>query len=458
MTRPNVLVMIADDHRYSAIAEIKEEAVHTPNLDGLIREGICFDRVYTMGGLTGAVCIPSRACLLTGVNTFDSVVSQNVNDNPGLQTIRPQLPLLPQVFREAGYHTFVTGKWHNDRVSLNRCFADGASIFLGGMDDHFATPIRSYDPTGIYPDSATEIISRHSTDIFADTAIQFLRTYEKAEPFFLYVAFTAPHDPRTPPQEFASLHDPYSDDLDLPPNAFPEHPFAAGDLDIRDELLAPFPRTKSVTRKHLADYYGMISHMDQRIGDILNELQSSALASQTIVLYLSDHGLAVGQHGLMGKQNMYDHSLHIPCIIRGPGFPKGQRSDSLLQHIDVFPTLCAAAGLCPPTGLEGVSMLDGRSGSIAEPEQCILSAYKLFQRCVTSSEFKLIHHYVEKEGKWKLAFAQLFDLHADPFEIRNLAYDPRQMANIKQLRSVMKWLQERYNDPILHTHVSAWSE
>lgn len=447
MARPNVLVMMADDHRYSSMAQARETDIHTPSLDRLVQEGVCFDRAYTMGGLTGAVCVPSRACLMTGVNTFDSVISRTVDDSAGLQTIRPQLPLLPQVFRDAGYQTFATGKWHNDRGSFQRCFADGASIFFGGMDDHFATPVHPYDPTGFYPDSAVTVSPQHSTDIFANTTIRFLRDYQGAAPFFLYAAFTAPHDPRTPPPEYAALYDAGDDRFALPPNAFPEHPFPAGDLDIRDELLAPFPRVEEETRQHLADYYSMITHLDRRVGDILDTLDTLGLASNTIVLYLSDHGLALGQHGLMGKQNMYDHSLHIPCILRGPGFPAGRRSSRLLQHMDIFPTLCEVADVRPPAGLEGESLRQGWSQPDADSG--ILSAYKFYQRCVMRANMKLIHHYAEEDGHWMLAYEQLFDLQTDPFEIRNLAYDPRQQTQIRDLRARLRELQERYNDPLL---------
>ncbi len=447
MARPNVLVMIADDHRYNSLAHTREAGVHTPCLDRLAQEGTRFDRAYTMGGLTGAVCVPSRACLLTGVNTFDAVSSRTVDDGPGLQTLRPQLSLLPQVFRQAGYQTFATGKWHNDRSSFNRCFAQGASIFFGGMDDHFATPVHAYDPTGLYPAASARVTPQHSTDIFADAAIRFLRNYQATDPFFLYAAFTAPHDPRTPPQAYAELYEPADDRFAPPPNAFPEHPFPVGDLDIRDELLAALPRTETETRRHLADYYGMITHLDRRAGDILDELNALGLASNTLVLYLSDHGLALGQHGLMGKQNMYDHSLHIPCILRGPGIPAGRRSSRLLQHMDVFPTLCEAAGVRPPAGLDGVSMLEEEGQSDTDP--CILSAYKFYQRCVMRDDMKLIRHYAAEDGYWHLAYEQLFDLQADPFEIRNLAHDPRQEANIRDLRTRLHELQVRYNDPLL---------
>ena len=119
---------------------------------------------------------------------------------------------------------------------------------------------------------------------------------------------------------------------------------------MRDEKLADFPRTPEETRRHIAEYFGMISDMDEKIGDILAALARKGLADDTIVVYTADHGLSVGQHGLLGKQNLYDHSVRVPLIVRGPGVPSGKRVDALTHTYDVYPTLCDLAGLEVPTG------------------------------------------------------------------------------------------------------------
>lgn len=444
--RPNVLVLIADDHRYHSLGATEEEGVRTPVLDGLIAEGACFDRAYAMGGLTGAVCVPSRACFLTGVNAFDAVRSRTVDDAAGLQALHPQWTPLPQAFRDHGYLTYGIGKWHNDMESFNRSFADGAAIFAGGMGDPFALPVRPYDPSGQYPEANARPGPGHATDVFADAALDFLRTYEAERPFFLYVAFTAPHDPRTAPEPFADMYDPGDPALALPPNAYPRHPFAMGDLDIRDERLAAFPRTEAEVRGHVADYYGMISHMDQRIGDILQSLHARGWARNTIVLYLSDHGLALGQHGLMGKQNLYEHSLRIPCVWRGPGIAPGQRSPRLAQHMDAFPTLCQLAGIPLPQGVQGVSLFAAERERAQKP---LLAAYKYFQRGLIGDRLKLIRHYVETEAGWRLAYEQLFDVLADPFEMHNLAFAPAYQDAKRRLARTLRERQREYADPLL---------
>ncbi len=146
-----------------------------------------------------------------------------------------------------------------------------------------------------------------------------------------------PHDPRLAPAEFTKLYDPAK--ISLSKNFMPEHPFDNGELKIRDELLAPHPRTPAVMRQHLADYYATISHLDSEVGRVLAEIERRGWADNTIVIYSSDQGLAVGgRHGLMGKQNLYEH-VKPPLVFAGPGIPRGQ-SDALVYLYDLFPTIC----------------------------------------------------------------------------------------------------------------------
>jgi arylsulfatase A-like enzyme len=135
---------------------------------------------------------------------------------------------LGQALRGAGYHTHAIGKWHNDKASFNRSFANGNALFFGGMDDQWHTAVQPYDPTGVYDQATAGDGTKHSTDVFCDAAIDFLNDYEREDPFFLYVAFTSPHDPRTAPEPFASKYKP--EDIPLPPNFLTEHPFDNGDL------------------------------------------------------------------------------------------------------------------------------------------------------------------------------------------------------------------------------------
>jgi arylsulfatase A-like enzyme len=442
---PNILFIIADDHRHDAIHAFGDPTVQTPNLDALAAGGTAFRHNYIMGGLTGAVCIPTRACIHTGANTFTAVMSRTMNDSRGLMTLNPALPTLGESLRKNGYRTFATGKWHNDRTSFNRSFAGGSRIFFGGMSDHDAVPLHDYDPSARYTDEARYTGNGFSSELFADAAIQFIQQQDGSQPFFCYLAFTAPHDPRTPPGAFATMYDPTT--IPIPANFLPEHPFDNGELTVRDEKLAPWPRTGEIVRRHLADYYGMISHMDQQIGRVLDSLRQSGQREKTIVVYVADHGLAVGQHGLFGKQNLYDHSIRVPLIIQGPGMPAGVAVEELTYSYDLYPTLCTLAGIPVPSHVEGESLLPAAAGTDGRQQVC--TVYKDLMRSIRTGNWKLIRYYrsaSQDRGEDRL---QLFNLADDPWERNDRAAEPAQQARIQELSArLMQWM-EQVNDPLL---------
>ena len=416
MTRPNILFMIADDHRFSAIQSLGMEAVATPTLDQLMADGTAFTRAHIMGSTSGAVCMPSRGMLMTGRNLF-------ATPDP----LPDDIPLLPELLWQNGYTTFSTGKWHNRRRSFARCFGSSGKTFFGGMSDQYAVPVHDFDPDGVYDPQTAYIPDGFSTTLFTDDIIDFLQAHQPGDdPFFAYIAFTSPHDPRTPPSPYDSMYHP--DEIELPPNFIAEHPFDLGVRDIRDELLADYPRSKAEIRQHIADYYGMISHMDAEMGRILQTLEDKNLSDDTIVIYTSDHGLGVGQHGLMGKQNLYDHSMRIPLIMRGPGIPAGRQSDALVYLFDLFPTLCERANIPLPESNEGHSLNALLSGLTNRHRRSIFSAYqgvfgdpqgKPCQRSVKDERHKLIQSICDGKTTW-----QLFDLQNDPYETEDLIGQP----------------------------------
>ena len=445
--RPNVVFMIADDHRYDAIGACGDPVVQTPVLDQLVERGVSFDRTYILGGQTPAVCAPARASLLTGTNPLLAAATPDVVPPRGVLPIRPELPLLPQVLRQAGYTTFHVGKWHNDPASLARAFGGGGRVFLGGMSDHRRVPVYDFDPTGAYPEQARFIAEGFSTEIFCDAAIRFLRTHAGESPFFLYLAFTAPHDPRTPPPAYAALYDP--DRIPLPANVLPAHPFDNGELRVRDEQLAPFPRTPEVIRQHIADYYGMSSHLDAEIGRVLDVLTETGQADNTIVVYTADHGLAVGQHGLMGKQNLYEHSVRVPAIVRGPGLPVGRRVPALAHTYDLYPTICELAGVPVPETVESRSLLPLLSGTSAHHRDSVHAMYKDVQRMASDGHWKLIAYSRSTKQAVGTDRVQLFDVQADPLETNDRSGDPACQANLERLRADLRAWQQAIGDPLL---------
>ena len=294
--KPNILFLFTDDQRYNTIYTLGNKEIITPNLDKLARKGFYFNNAYIMGSMSGAVCAPSRAMLMTGRNLY--------NVHPMGHTIDPEHTTLAKTLSDQGYVSFHTGKWHNGKESFSRSFDAGKRIFFGGMSDHYEVPLHAFDTTGNYPES--ELYHRkgkHSAEIYAEAAIDFLEHYDGIQPFFMYVAFQSPHDPRNMPEKYLNLYG--TEKIELPPNFMPEHPFDNGELDIRDELLAGFPRTEKEVKANIAAYYAMITHTDDQIGNIMNKLEEKDLTKNTIIVFAGDNGLAVGQHGLMGKQNLF---------------------------------------------------------------------------------------------------------------------------------------------------------
>jgi len=261
--RPNILFLFADDQRADTIAAWGNSHIRTPNLDRLVRQGYSFRNNYNMGGNSGAVCIPSRAMVNSGKAYF-----RIRNDLEGVR-------ILPEILRANGYVTFATGKWHNKRPSWLRGFERGKAVFFGGMANHLKVPLEDLLPDGTLGNDRT---GGFSSEVFADAAIEFLRTYDGDKPFYAYVAFTAPHDPRMPPMKYREMY--YQERPLLPRNFMPQHPFNLGPtLTLRDEQLAPWPRTKEVVSDQLAEYYGMITHLDEQIGRVLQSTRRTLTSS-----------------------------------------------------------------------------------------------------------------------------------------------------------------------------------
>src|SRR5678816_4380525 len=319
-TRPNILFLFSDDQRADTIGVFGNPHARTPRLDRLAAQGTAFTRVYCMGAMQGAVCVPSRAMLMTGRTLF------RIKENLAGQTTWPEM------FANSGYTTFMTGKWHNGTESALRVFQLGRAVFLGGMGDPYKLPIQDISPEHKFVDKRESGV--HSVKLFADAAIAFLDAQkDRQQPFLCYVAFNAPHDPRVAPEPFHAKAN--ADKPPLPPNFLPQHPFNSGALVGRDEELAPWPRTPEIVRQHLADYYASIEFLDQQIGRILDALEASGRGENTIIVFASDHGLAIGSHGLFGKQNLYDHSMRAPLIIAGPALPKGKTSEAFCYLLDL---------------------------------------------------------------------------------------------------------------------------
>lgn len=427
ISRPNVLIILADDQRADALGCSGNPYIKTPNIDSLSDSGTRFTNAYIMGGHHGAISAPSRAMLMSGKYLF------HVWDKlDGVTT-------MPMHFAANGYTTFGTGKWHNEKSAFEASFQHGKSVFLGGMSNHFQVPCRDMTPDGRLSDPE---LRGFSTDVFADAAIDFLKEYsggDRSNPFFCYVAFTTPHDPYSPRTDYV---DTYPDQtLPLPGNFMPLHPFQFDDLTVRDENLAPWPRTPEVIRSALSDYYALITHLDSRIGDIIRVLKENDLYRNTIIVYAADNGLAIGSHGLLGKQNLYEHSMKVPLIMRGPGIEEKKTSEEFVYLLDIYPTLSELCKLPAPAGVDGISFISGQSEETIQTRTSVYTAYRHTVRAVRSGDWKLIR-YPERD------YNQLFNLGNDPLELSNLAMDDTSESKLQELLGLMKEWQATANDTV----------
>lgn len=437
--RPNFVILFTDDQRFDTIRALGNNEIHTPNMDRLVRGGVAFTNAAIMGGTQGAVCMPSRAMLMTGQSLFRA--ARNTGSTPGEKAPPGPFHLMPELLRQNGYATFATGKWHNGPRLFSRCFGGGGNIFFGGMGDQLQMPVQDFDPTGAYPKDRIRNGPRFSSEMFTDSAVDFLERHKGGDPFLIYCAYTSPHDPRMAPERFRKLYDPAR--ITLPANFLPQHPFDNGELKVRDELLAPFPRTPEVVREHMAAYYAMVSEVDAQIGRVLDAVERSPAAGNTYVILAGDNGLAVGQHGLFGKQNVYDHSVRVPLVISGPGIAKGKRSGAFAYLFDLFPTVCEWAGLEVPDTVDGLSLAPALRDPAERLRESMFFAYRNYQRAVRTREWKLIHYAVGGEQR-----TQLFHIGRDPWESKDLAGRPEYAARVREMRAKMMGWQKRTGDPL----------
>ncbi len=439
---PNILLVIADDHQAAAIGALGHPVVRTPNLDTLVRDGTTFTHAGIMGSLMPAVCAPSRACLLTGHTVMRADAAPHLVPNPEFKVTLPaDAVTLPEWLRTVGYETFFTGKWHNDDAALLRSFDQGRSIFVGGMCDHRAVPVRDLD--GIRRGGPPRVAQGFSSELFCGEAEAFVRGRSRTRPFFACVALTSPHDPRTPPEEFRALYDPKR--IPLPANFQPRHAFDNGELAVRDEQLAASPRQPAEVRRHLADYYGMISHHDACLGRLFGALRETGDEENTIVVYVSDHGLAMGGHGLMGKQNLYEHSRRVPLILRGPGLPRGRQCAALAYSLDVYATLCELVGINPPDGIESRSLVPGLVPGAPPVREVLGALYMDCQRMMMEERWKLIVYKVNDRVR-----VQLFDLETDPDEMADQSHRPESQPIMARLGSRLDAWQREVGDQWMH--------
>lgn len=412
-TKPNVLFLFADDMRADSIAALGNPVVKTPNLDSIASRGFAFRNAFCLGGNSAAVCTPSRNMLLSGKSYF------RWQDLPGpngkkLGPMAPgDAPNFPLSMKAAGYETYHEGKKGNTAINIQAKFEH--NVYIEENKD------RSSGEPGMQ---------------IADDATAFLKQRKADRPFFMYLAFGNPHDPRVAAQKYLDMYD--RSKITLPPDFMPQHPFDNGEMSIRDEQLSPWPRTEDEVRKHLHEYYAVITAMDHHIGRILATLKELGQLDNTIILFSADQGIAIGSHGLLGKQNLYNSGMNSPLFFAGPGISKGE-SRAMVYLLDIYPTVCDLVGAQSPSGIDGISFKPVIDGKAAATREEMFLAYQQVQRAVVADGWKLIRYP-------QINRTQLFDFANDPYELKDLAADSSQASRVAALMSKLEKWQKHYGD------------
>lgn len=402
----NVLFLFADDQRPDTIAALGNPAIKTPHLDRLVKRGFAFRNAYCMGSTVGAVCNPSRHMTLSGMSLYRYKGTNPENT-------------LGAVMRRAGYVTYHQSKRGNTAREYHKQF-------------EFSS----------YLNDGQERRSGHHGRAAADNAIAFLDgKWDKSKPLLMYVGFAGPHDPRVAAKEWMDLYQ--RDEIPLPANFKPFHAIDNGWMTGRDEKLAPWPRTEENTRRQLHEYYGCISSIDHHIGRIVAKLKDLGELENTIIIFSADHGLAVGSHGLFGKQNLYEHSMGTPLVFAGPGIPHGE-SDALAYLLDIFPTITDLAGAKTPADLDGKSLKPVIHGDATGVRDTVFLAFERGQRAVRRGEWKLYRFPLVNH-------TLLFNLKDDPDELRDLAQDQAHADKVAEMMKLLAQQQKLYNAPHPHT-------
>jgi arylsulfatase A-like enzyme len=387
----NIVFLLADDLRPDCLGVLGHPIVKTPNLDKLLESGFIFRNAYVLGANIGAVCTPSRTMIQTGQSYLRK---------------ERTTPTLAQTIKAAGYASIRSGKFGNNPNALDADF-----------DQHL--------------DGGTDAARN------ADNIIAFIKQNAGVKPLFLYFAPHEPHDPQHATDEFYRMYQPA--DIPLPVNFLPFHPFDNGDMTVRDEKTLPWPRTRENVTGKLARYYASASYFDQQAGRIIDALKQAGQFDHTVFIVAGDNGLSLGEHGLLGKQNLYEFGgMHVPLIFAGPGIPKGD-SKTLAYLFDLYPTLCDLAGIPVPTGLDAKSLASVIKGQQPKVRDCLFTAYQNCQRSIRDNHWKLIRYpLIDK--------TQLFNLQADPHEMNDLAGKPEFSDKIKELTALLEKTRKQFGD------------
>jgi arylsulfatase A-like enzyme len=483
--RPNIVFIMSDDHAYQAISAYNSRLIETPNIDRIAQQGLLFNRAF----VTNSICAPSRAVILTGKYS-------HLNGVPGNgQVFDGQQQTFPKILQQHGYQTSMIGKWHLKSLPTGFDYHN----VLPGQGDYYHPQFIKQGEDTLYQGYVTEIITRLSLD--------WLRKRDKTRPFLLMMHHKAPHRSWMPAIKNLQL---FNDrEFPLPPNFYDDYQgrdalkeqmltvkdhmdirmdfkvpcdtcdtvsvnhWAPGEYWRRLERLSPgelqkwekayekeeleFNKVKNDEakfdqwkyRRYLEDYLRCIVSVDESVGQVLDYLEENGLKENTLVVYTSDQGFFLGEHGLFDKRFMYEEALRTPMMIRFPEeISANTQTDLLVQNLDLAPTLLDLAGVPIPVDMQGKSLRAIWKTTNPDWREAIYYHYyeKGFGATphygIRTDRYKLIHFY-DVVDTW-----ELFDLENDPHEMKNLYSDPAYKEEIRELKKRLLELQSAYKDPV----------
>ena len=407
-----------------------------------MNSGTSFTRAYNMGSWSGAVCVASRHMLNTGRFIWQAQEASNKAEEE-----RSSGRWWSEYMKKAGYKTYMTGKWHV-RAQAEKCF-DIVRNVRGGMPNQ--TPEGYNRPLSDKPDPWSPYDpkfggfwkgGKHWSEVVADDALFFFdeaKKHQDEKPFFAYVAFNAPHDPRQAPKSFIDRYP--LNRIQIPSSFLPEYPYKTEikcPHNLRDEKLAPMPRTEHSIKVNRQEYYAIITHMDEQIGKIMTGLQKTGMDKNTYIFFTADHGLGVGHHGLLGKQNLYEHSTRVPFIISGPGVPKKKKITKPIYLQDVMPTTLALAKVKKPKHVQFKNIMPLAKGiAKSSPYKEIYGAYLDAQRAITIGNNKLLVYP-------NVPIVRVYDIQNDPLEKNDIAETKKGKEIVAKLFPKLLKLQNKW--------------
>ena len=451
--KPNFLFVLVDDQSALDLQVYDSKSIlETPNISKLANEGMVFETARHMGSWSGAVCTPSRHMIMTGRTVWNLPNYRKQYNNPEAPDSL-ELQTIGAVFNRAGYQTMRTCKKGNSYPEANAQFTVV----------HDATKRKGTEDGGS---------AWHSKQV-----LEYLSGRESnqvVDPFFIYFGFSHPHDTRdgtdellykygaTNHRDTSSLPAINTKQPQLQENYLSAHPFFHGHPNLRDEERVSGVwkrRDEGSIRNELGREYACSENIDIQLGKVLERLEQMGELDNTYIIYTSDHGMSIGRHGLLGKQNLYEHTWKVPLIVKGPGIKPGTRVEGNVYLLDLLPTFCDLAGIATPNTVNGESFKSILKGSETKVRDVMYGVYsggsKPGMRSVAQGDWKLIK-YDMMEGA--VRETQLFNIKENPFEYlpehgkegemqTNLATNPKYADKLAEMEALLLEQMKTNNDP-----------